>query len=85
MSKVHQQMGDELAAVGDLETLVRHVDPAFSNGWYRLATLYKHTGRTADAAAALENFHTIRNTNNGEAEYLRKFFLSELGSEGGRK
>jgi predicted Zn-dependent protease len=86
LSKVHQQMGSEQAAIGDLETLVHQVDPAFSNGWYRLATLYKHAGRPADAALALEKFNAIQSTQgDSEAEYLRKFFLSELGSEAGGK
>ena len=86
LSKVHQKMGNEQAAIGDLETLVHQVDPAFPNGWYRLATLYKHAGRSADAAMALEKFNAIQSAQGDrEAEYLRKFFLSELGSEAGGK
>lgn len=86
LSKVHQQMGNERAAISDLETLVHEVDPAFPNGWYRLATLYKHAGRFADAAWAQEKFNVIQSAQGDrEAEYLRKFFLSEFGSETGGK
>jgi tetratricopeptide (TPR) repeat protein len=86
LSKVHQEMGDERAAIADLETLVGRVDPEFANGWYRLANLYQHAGRSADAAKALDKFHAIKTAQTDrEAEYLRKFFLSELGAEGGEK
>ena len=82
LSKVHQAMGSARVAIGDLETLVERVDPEFSNGWYRLATLYQNAGRTADAARALQKFHTIKTAQaEHEAEYLRKFFLSQLGVE----
>jgi tetratricopeptide (TPR) repeat protein len=86
LSKVHQAMGNERAAIGDLETLVERVDPEFSNGWYRLANFYQHAGRSADAAKALERFQAIKTAYpDRESEYLRKFFLSELGAEGGGK
>jgi tetratricopeptide (TPR) repeat protein len=85
-SKVHQEMGDERAAIAELETLVERVDPEFANGWYRLANLYQHAGRGADAAKALERFHAIKTAQTDrEAEYLRGFFLSELGAEGGAR
>jgi hypothetical protein len=38
--KVHQKMGNEAAAIADLETLVTRVDPAFAQGWYRLSKMY---------------------------------------------
>jgi tetratricopeptide (TPR) repeat protein len=81
-SKVHQEMGDESAAIADLEQLVTRVDPEFSQGWYRLATLYQHSGRQADAARALERFRSIKSEQTDrETEYLRKVFLSALGAE----
>ena len=86
LSKVHEEMGNERAAIADLETLVGRVDPEFSNGWYRLANLYQHAGRSADSAKALERFHAIKTAQTDrEAEYLRAFFLSELGAEGGAR
>jgi tetratricopeptide (TPR) repeat protein len=81
-SKIHQQMGDESAAITDLEQLVTRVDPEFSQGWYRLASLYQHAGRRDDAAKALERFRSIKGEQTDrEMEYLRKVFLSALGGE----
>jgi tetratricopeptide (TPR) repeat protein len=81
-SKVHQEMGDEAAAIADLEQLVTRVDPEFSQGWYRLANLYQHAGRRNDAAKALEKFRGIKSEQTDrETEYLRKVFLSALGGE----
>jgi tetratricopeptide (TPR) repeat protein len=86
LSKVHQAMGNAGGAIGDLQTLVERIDPEFSKGWYRLASLYQHSGRTADAARALEKFHAIKTAQTDpEAAYLRKFFLSELGDEGSER
>ncbi len=69
-------MGNETAAIGDLEMLVERVDPEFSNGWYRLANLYQHAGRPADAAKALAKFHAIKTAQtDSETEYLRKLFF----------
>ena len=81
-SKVHQEMGDESAAIADLEQLVTRVDPEFSQGWYRLTSLYQHAGRQADAAKALERFRSIKSEQTDrEMEYLRKVFLSALGGD----
>jgi len=78
-SKVHQTLGDEAAAIADLERLVSRVDPEFSQGWYRLANLYQHSGRLEDAAAALAKFRAIRTAQTDrEADYLRKVFLDAL-------
>jgi tetratricopeptide (TPR) repeat protein len=83
LSKVHQEVGNEPAAIADLETLIARVDPEFSNGWYRLANLYQRAGRTADAARALKKFESIKTAQtNSEAEYLGKFLLPELSAEG---
>jgi tetratricopeptide (TPR) repeat protein len=81
-SRVHQEMGDEGAAIADLETLVKRVDPEFSQAWYRLANLYQHAGRHDDAAKALARFRSIKTEQTDrETEYLRKVFLSALGAE----
>jgi tetratricopeptide (TPR) repeat protein len=81
-SKVHQKMSDEGSAIADLEQLVTRVDPEFSQGWYRLASLYQHAGRQNDAAKALARFRNIKTEQTDrETEYLRKVFLSALGSE----
>jgi tetratricopeptide (TPR) repeat protein len=81
-SKVHQEMGDEGAAIADLEELVTRVDAGFSQGWYRLANLYQRAGRHDDAGKALARFRSIKATQTDiEAEYLRKVFLSALSAE----
>ncbi len=78
--KVHQKMGDEGAAIADLEQLVTHVDAEFSQAWYRLANLYQHAGRRDDAAKALARFRSIKTTQTDlETEYLRKEFLVGSG------
>jgi tetratricopeptide (TPR) repeat protein len=81
-SKVHQKMGDEGAAIADLETLVTRVDPEFAQGWYRLGKLYQRGGRPDDADKALEKFRSINGEHDAEEmEYLRKVLLSALGAE----
>jgi tetratricopeptide (TPR) repeat protein len=80
-SKVHQEMGDEAAAIADLEILVGQLDPGFSQGWYRLSGLYHHVGRHADAAKALDRFRALKTAETDrETEYLRKLFLQALPS-----
>ncbi len=81
-SKVHQAMDDNAAAIVDLETLVTRLDPEFSQGWYRLGKLYERSGRQEDASKALQRFQSIKSQQGArEMEYLRKLFLSALGSE----
>ena len=78
-SKVHQELGDDAAAIADLELLVSRVDPEFSQGWYRLANLYQHSGRADDASRALARFRAIRTAQTDrESEYLRKVLLDAL-------
>jgi tetratricopeptide (TPR) repeat protein len=85
-SKVHQEVGDEGAAIADLEQLVTRVDPEFSQGWYRLANLYQRAGRQDDAARARSRFRSIKTEQTDrETEYLRKVFLSALGGEQAEK
>jgi len=78
-SKVHQELGDDAAAIADLELLVSRVDPEFSQGWYRLATLYQHAGRHADSEKALTRFRAIKTRQSDEeAEYLRRLLLESV-------
>lgn len=82
LSRVHQAMGNEPAAIADLETLVGRIDKEFPDGWYRLAHLYQHAGRTTDAAGALKKFESIKAAqSNSEGEYLGKFLLPGLTGE----
>ena len=79
---MHQEKGDEAAAITDLETLVSRIDPQFSQAWYRLATLYQHAGRADDASIALARFRAIKAAQTDrETVYLRKLFLSALGAK----
>lgn len=81
-SKVHQEMGQDAAAIGDLEALVERIDPEFAQGWYRLSNLYQHAGRSEDAARALARFRAIKTAQTDrDTEYLRKLFLSALEGE----
>jgi tetratricopeptide (TPR) repeat protein len=81
-SKVHQKMGNEDAAIADLEILVTRVDPEFAQGWYRLSKLYQRGGRPDDADKALEKFRSINGEHDAqEMEYLRKVLLSAVGAE----
>jgi tetratricopeptide (TPR) repeat protein len=85
-SKVHQEMGDESAAIVDLDVLVTRVDPEFSQAWYRLANLYQRAGRPDDSAKALARFRTIKTRQTDrEMEYLRNVFLSALAPEQPKK
>jgi predicted Zn-dependent protease len=78
-SKVHEEMGDNAAAIADLETLVTRVDPEFAQGWYRLANLYQHSNRRDEAAQALAKFRALRSAQTDrETEYLRQTFLDAL-------
>ncbi|MCU1276287.1 MAG: hypothetical protein JWO48_3718, partial [Bryobacterales bacterium] len=81
-SKVHQEMGQDAAAIADLEALVERIDPEFAQGWYRLSNLYQRAGRGDDAARALARFRAIKTAQTDrETEYLRKLFLSALEGE----
>jgi len=85
-SKVHQEMGDEQAAIADLEALVGHIDPEFAQGWYRLANLYQRAGDRDKAAKALAKFRAIKSEQTDrETQYLRKLFLSAVAGEQGNK
>lgn len=81
-SKVHQELGDDGAAIADLETLVGKIDPEFAQGWYRLGNLYQRAGRRDDAEKTLAKFRAIKSVQTDrETDYLRKVFLSAVAAE----
>jgi len=81
-SKVHQELGDDAAAIADLETLVRRIDPEFAQGWYRLGSLYQRAGRREDAERTLAKFRAIKSVQTDrETDYLRKVFLSAVAAD----
>jgi len=81
-SKVHQELGDEAAAITDLETLVGKIDPEFAQGWYRLGNLYQHAGRREDAEKTLAKFRAIKSVQTDrETDYLRTVFLSAAAAD----
>ena len=79
-SKAHQVQGNIEAAIADLETATR-LDPGFSEAWYRLASLYRRVGRSADALRAQERFQEVKADKEGrEVQMLRENFLETLDS-----
>jgi tetratricopeptide (TPR) repeat protein len=82
LSKVHQELGDDAAAMADLETLVGRIDPEFAQGWYRLGNLYQRAGRRDDAERTLGKFRAIKSVQTDrETDYLRKVFLSAVAAD----
>jgi len=80
-SKAHQAQGNFEAAVADLETAVR-LDPSFPEAWYRLASLYRRVGRSADAARAQDQFQELKADKEGrEIQMLRENFLQTLDAQ----
>jgi len=77
-SKAHQAQGNFEAAIADLETAIR-LDPSFPEAWYRLASLYRRVGRSADAARAQDQFQKLKADKEGrEIQMLRENFLQTL-------
>jgi len=80
-SKAHQAQGNFEAAVADLETAVR-LEPSFPEAWYRLASLYRRVGRSADAARAQDQFQELKADKEGrEIQMLRENFLQTLDAQ----
>lgn len=79
-SKIHQEQGDDAAAIADLETLVLRLDPDFPQAWYRLAWLYERAGRPADAEQARARFRAIKaEQSDRETELVRDVLLQSVG------
>ena len=77
-SKAHQAQGNFEAAIADLELATR-LDPTFPEAWYRLASLYRRVGRSADASRAQDQFQGLKANKEGrEIQMLRENFLQTL-------
>jgi tetratricopeptide (TPR) repeat protein len=77
-SKAYQAQGNLGAAIADLETATR-LDPNLPEAWYRLASLYRRIGRSADAARAQDRFQELKADKEGrEVQMLRENFLQSL-------
>jgi tetratricopeptide (TPR) repeat protein len=77
-SKAHQAQGNFEASIADLETAVR-LDASFPEAWYRLASLYRRVGRSADASRAQDQFQKLKADKEGrEIQMLRENFLQTL-------
>jgi len=77
-SKAHQAQGNVEAAIADLEIAIR-LDPSFPEAWYRLASLYRRVGRSADASRAQDQFQELKADKEGrEIQMLRDNFLQTL-------
>lgn len=78
-SKVHQAQDNYPAAIADLEMAVG-MDPGFPEAWYRLANVYEHEGRRADATRARTRFRELKaERSDQENEMIRNVFLETLG------
>jgi tetratricopeptide (TPR) repeat protein len=77
-SKAHQAQGNFEAAIADLEIATR-LDSSFPEAWYRLASLYRRVGRSADASRAQDQFQKLKADKEGrEIQMLRENFLRTL-------
>jgi len=77
-SKAHQAQGNVEAAIADLEIAIR-LDASFPEAWYRLASLYRRVGRSADASRAQDQFQKLKADKEGrEIQMLRENFLQTL-------
>ena len=77
-SMAHERMGNNPAAIADLESAVEST-PDFAEAWNRLSHLYKVAGRGDDAARALDKFQKIEtHKESRETETLRNLFIQML-------
>ncbi len=84
-SKIHERQGRIYAAVAAAEEAV-DMDPAYPDAWYRLAILYEHMGRAADARKARARFNALKTAQvAGENELLKQVFMKALGDPEGAK
>jgi tetratricopeptide (TPR) repeat protein len=80
-SKAHQAQGNFEAAIADLEIAIR-LDSSFPEAWYRLASLYRRVGRSADASRAQDQFQKLKADKEGrEIQMLRENFLQTLDAQ----
>jgi tetratricopeptide (TPR) repeat protein len=79
-SKAHESQGNLDAAIADLEIATR-LDPSFPEAWYRLASLYRRGGRSAEAAQAQDRFQKLKaDTEGREVQMLRDNFVQSLSA-----
>lgn len=77
-SKAYEAQGNFQAAIAGLETATR-IDPSLSEAWYRLASLYRRMGRSADASRAQDRFQELKaDKEEREVQMLRENFLQSL-------
>jgi tetratricopeptide (TPR) repeat protein len=81
-SKIDDARGAKARAIQDLESAIK-IDPAFSDAWYRLASLYDQTGERRQAAQARIRFTELKAAKSqSETDMLRGAFMRSLaGSE----
>jgi predicted Zn-dependent protease len=78
-SRMFEASGDNDAAITDIKRAVEG-DAQDAADWYRLSVLYRKEGRSEEATAALQHYHTIHdNGSNREVESFRQQFLDALG------
>jgi len=80
-SKVHRAQGDFQDAIADLEQAVR-IAPDYADAWYRLATLYDHVGKKAEAKQARATFGRLTtDKEDRETHMLRQALLQSLSGD----
>ncbi len=79
-SRVLESNNDNRAAIADLQTLVQQ-DSKQAAAWYRLAVLYRKTGRSAEASDALHHYRTLQdNQETQEVESFRNQLMPAITS-----
>jgi predicted Zn-dependent protease len=79
LSKVHEKMGDDQAAIADLTSATR-LDQTLAQAWYRLSILYRKQGNTAEAEASLKRYHAIKSVESErEQDMFRRQAVDMLG------
>ena len=77
--KVYQASGNPQAAIAALEKAVA-VDPAYSEAWYRLATLYERAGQSQDASRCYTQFRKSKSESSArETEVIRDLLAPKPG------
>jgi protein O-GlcNAc transferase len=77
-SVAHERMGNNPAAIADLESAVE-TTPDFAEAWKRLSTLYQVAGRGDDATRAIDTFRKIEtHKESRETETFRNLFIQML-------
>jgi predicted Zn-dependent protease len=76
-SKVLDAVHHDSAAIADLKTALAQ-DPQLAQAWYLLSMLYRKTGQTAEASAAIQRYRALHDAQeNSEIESFRKQFIDK--------